>query len=139
MLTRYDDPRRMADLALAVAGDARVVADVLMSNVGDAKLGAVVKDADGGRDVNGVGIPVPEDLWRRRALRLAVEDDGIAQVDVDYVLRRNAEARRRCKRTGRSQKHGQLGAARLPAPLGKKVTKIRVSSLLRYETLCHKL
>lgn len=113
MLTRYDDPRRVADLALAVAGDARVVADVLMSNVGDTKLGAIVKDADGGRDVDGIGIPVPEDLRRRRALRLAVEDDGIAQVDVDYVLRRNAEARRRCKRTERSQKLAQPGAERL--------------------------
>lgn len=76
--TGDDDARGVGDLALAVARDARVVADVFVPDVADAQLRAVVEDAHGARRLHGVRVLVPQDLGRGRALRLAVEDDGIS-------------------------------------------------------------
>lgn len=54
-----------------------------MADVADAQLGAVVEDAHGARWLHGVRVLIPEYLWRRRAFRLAVEDDGISCGVVD--------------------------------------------------------
>lgn len=68
----------MRHLALAVARDARVIADVLVADVADAQLRAIVEDAHGARRLHGIGVLVPQDLRRRRALRLAVQDDRVS-------------------------------------------------------------
>lgn len=68
----------MRHLALAIPRDAGVVADVLVPDVADAQLGAVVEDADRARGLHRVGVLVPQDLRRRCAFCLAVEDYGVS-------------------------------------------------------------
>lgn len=70
--TCYDDASRVADLALAVAREARVIADVLGLDHRYPELGPVVHDPYGGRRLDRVCVLVPEYLGRGRALSLAV-------------------------------------------------------------------
>lgn len=83
----------MTDLALAVSGETGVVTDVLALDRRDPELGAVVDDRDGQRWLDRVRVLVPEYLRRRRTLRLAVEDDRVAQVHVDHLFRGYCESR----------------------------------------------
>lgn len=49
----------MRDLALTIARDARVVADVFVPYCGYTKLGAIIKNTNSGRWIDGIRIFVP--------------------------------------------------------------------------------
>ena len=84
----------MVHPALRVAGHAEVVADVLVPDFVDAQLGAVVEDADAVRvGLHGMVVPEPKDLRLRGALRLAVQDDRVANIDVRKVVGGSRESR----------------------------------------------
>ena len=92
----------MADLTLPVSRDARIIPDVLVLDRRDPELGAVVEYPDGGRRLDWIRVLVPEDLRRRRTLRLAVQYYRVAHVHVDHLLRRDAKFWRRYGNTNQS-------------------------------------
>lgn len=97
-LTRDNDARGMADLALPVSGDAGVIANVLGLDRREPELGAVVEYPDVSTiGFDGIRILVPKDLWRWSTLSLAVEYYRIAQIHVYHIIRRYAESGWRCK------------------------------------------
>ena len=87
----------MAYLALSVPGDARVISDILVAYTGDAQLGTLVEYADGARRrrVDRVLIFEPHDFGRGGAVRLAVQDNGVAQIYINNLFGRDDESRRR--------------------------------------------
>jgi len=98
VLTRDDDARGMADLAFPVPGDAGVIADVLVLDLRQSELGAVVKYPNvPAIGLDGIRVLVPQDLWRRCALSLAVQYYRIAQIHVYHIIWRHAESGWRCK------------------------------------------
>ena len=102
LLTSDYNAGRMTDLTLPVSRDARIIPDVLVLDRRDPELGAVVEYPDGGRRLDRIRVLVPEDLRRRRALRLAVQYYRVAHVHVDHLLRRDAKFWRRYENTNQS-------------------------------------
>lgn len=82
--------------SFGVPGDTHVVADVLVPYLVDPELRAVVEDAHRLRGLHRLVVAVPEELRLRCALRLAVEDDGVPDVDVRDIIRGGGEARGSC-------------------------------------------
>lgn len=87
----------MANLSFAVTSDTRVIADVFVPYAGYPELGAVVENTSRRRRIDRMLVFEPNDLRSRRTIGLAIQYNRVAQIHVNYLLRRDHESRRCCK------------------------------------------